>query len=115
MGRVQADQLRFVLAANSPLAGALGLGGRRILLPAHSAYPQRPELFAETDAETFGSRSSSPLVVIPFAWSPDHHKSAVGVKGSPRPPLKSFLSRRSFELLLRRMIPGATRSLSSRR
>jgi hypothetical protein len=39
----------------------------------------------------------------------------VGVKGSPRSPLKSFFNRRSLELLLRRMTPGATSLLLSRR
>ena len=40
---------------------------------------------------------------------------AVGVKGKPRAPLKSFFNRRSLELLLRRMMPGATSWLLSRR
>ena len=40
---------------------------------------------------------------------------SVGVKGSPRPPLKSIFSRLSLELLLRRVMPGATRWLNSRR
>ena len=40
---------------------------------------------------------------------------SVGVKGRPRSPLKSFFSRRSLELLLRRIIPGATSLLLSRR
>ena len=33
---------------------------------------------------------------------------SVGVKGRPRSPLNSFFNRRSLELLLRRMMPGAT-------
>jgi hypothetical protein len=40
---------------------------------------------------------------------------SVGVNGKPRSPLKSFFSRRSLELLLRRMMAGATRSPNSRR
>jgi hypothetical protein len=40
---------------------------------------------------------------------------SVGVNGRPRSPLKSFFSRRSLELRLRRMIPGATSWLLSRR
>jgi len=40
---------------------------------------------------------------------------SVGVKDKPRSPLKSRLSRRSLELRLRRMTPGATRLLISRR
>ena len=40
---------------------------------------------------------------------------SVGVKGRPRSPLNSFFSRRSLELLLRRMTPGATSWLLSRR
>jgi len=39
----------------------------------------------------------------------------VGVNGSPRSPLNSFINRRSLELLLRRTIPGATSLLFSRR
>ena len=40
---------------------------------------------------------------------------SVGVKGRPRSPLNSFFSRRSLELLLRRLMPGATNWLLSRR
>src|ERR1022692_2953197 len=40
---------------------------------------------------------------------------SVGVKGRPRSPLNSFFNRRSLELLSRRMIPGATSWLLSRR
>ena len=40
---------------------------------------------------------------------------SVGVNGRPRSPLNSFFSRRSLELLLRRMISGATRLPISRR
>jgi hypothetical protein len=36
------------------------------------------------------------------------HSFSVGVKGKPRSPLNSFFSRRSLELLARRMTPGAT-------
>ena len=39
----------------------------------------------------------------------------MGVKGKPRSPLKSFFNRRSLELVLRRMTPGATSWLLSRR
>jgi hypothetical protein len=39
----------------------------------------------------------------------------VGVKGKPRSPLNSFFNRRSLELLSRRMTPGATSWLLSRR
>jgi len=39
----------------------------------------------------------------------------VGVKGRPRSPLNSFFNRRSLELVLRRMTPGATNWLLSRR
>lgn len=44
-----------------------------------------------------------------------HQSFSVGVKGRPRSPLKSFFSRRSLELLLRRLMPGATNWLLSRR
>jgi hypothetical protein len=40
---------------------------------------------------------------------------SVGVNGKPRSPLNSFFSRRSLELLWRRMTPGATRLPISRR
>ena len=40
---------------------------------------------------------------------------SVRVKGKPRSPLKSFFNRRSLELLSRRIIPGATSWLLSRR
>ena len=40
---------------------------------------------------------------------------SVGVKDKPRSPLKSFFSRRSLELLVRRLTPGATSWLLSRR
>jgi hypothetical protein len=40
---------------------------------------------------------------------------SVGVKGRPRSPLNNFFNRRSLELRLRRLIPGATRWLLSRR
>jgi hypothetical protein len=36
------------------------------------------------------------------------HNSSVRLKGRPRSPLKSFRRRRSLELLVRRMISGAT-------
>ena len=41
--------------------------------------------------------------------------SSVGVKGRPRSPLNSFFNRRSLELRLRRLMPGATSWLLSRR
>ena len=41
--------------------------------------------------------------------------SSVFLNGNPRSPLNSFFSRRSLELLLRRMMPGATSWLLSRR
>ena len=40
---------------------------------------------------------------------------SVGVNGRPRSPLNSFFNRRSLELVLRRMISGATRLPISRR
>jgi len=40
---------------------------------------------------------------------------SVGVKGRPRLPLNSIFNRRSLELLVRRMISGATRLPISRR
>jgi hypothetical protein len=40
---------------------------------------------------------------------------SVGVKGRPRSPLKSLFNRRLLELFLRRMTPGATSWLLSRR
>jgi hypothetical protein len=43
------------------------------------------------------------------------HSFSVGVKGRPRSPLNSFFNRRSLELVLRRLIPGATSWLLSRR
>ena len=39
----------------------------------------------------------------------------VGVKGSPRSPLNSFFNRRSLELRVRLLTPGATNWLLSRR
>jgi hypothetical protein len=58
-------------------------------------------------AEMEDARSED-VIDIPQSFS-------VGVKGSPRSPLKSFFSRLSLELLLRRVMPGATRWLNSRR
>lgn len=43
------------------------------------------------------------------------HSFSVGVKGRPRSPLNNFFNRRSLELVLRRMISGATRLPISRR
>ncbi len=40
---------------------------------------------------------------------------SVGVNGKPRSPWKSFFNRRSFELVFRRRMPGATNWLVSRR
>ena len=48
-------------------------------------------------------------------WVSLGYSFSVGVNGRPRSPLNCFFNRRSLELLLRRMISGATRLPNSRR
>ena len=81
--------------------------------PHRNVFPrQKPFHVADGVGAEVENAGGEDVVCLPIHLSQSF---SVGVKGRPRSPLNSFFSRRSLELLLRRMISGATRLPISRR